>query len=514
MIRYLLAGITGLVVASGWAECPSTPQVTHFFQTGWGVNHNGDRYQRQTQINPGNVKNLRLKWSYGFATKRPRVAPLVTDDTVFIGDAGYGLVALDRESGCERWVNGQLGDHGTALSHGVIGDRVVLVGASRQGGVYVVDALSGETLWQRKVTDDNPGAMHSGSPLVYEDQIFVPISSIEVGLSANPFYGCCTTSGGMAALDLATGTTNWYRRTIPELPKITGRHWVFIEHHGPSGAPVWNAPTLDEARRLLYFGTGQNYSHPTTATSDAIFAVDIDTGEPRWIAQFTEGDAWNIACGADGPNCPQPTGPDVDFGAPPILAALEDGRQLLLAGQKSGDIWAIDPDSGKTVWHQRIGRGGALGGIHWGMAVDPDQALLFVPISDIEALTTQGEAEPGMFALELRSGEPRWKAPRVQSCEGRQCWSGLSAAITAAPGILVAGALDAQIEVYDAVSGRVIWDYDTSGAFETVNGVAAQGGAIDTHGPVLADNLMIVVSGYGSFGQRSGNAMLVFEVPQ
>lgn len=514
MMRALVTGILWLLAGSAMAECPSTPGVTHFYQSGWGVNHNGNRYQRDTQINAGNVHELRLKWAYGFDTKRPRVAPLVTEDSIFIGDGDHGLLALDRETGCQRWINKTLGDHATALSHGRIGDQVVLVGASRQAGVYVVDAGSGKTLWQRAVTDDNPGAMHSGSPLVYEDQIFVPVSSIEIGLSANPFYGCCTTSGGMAALDLATGKTNWYRRTIPQAPQITGRHWFFIEHYGPSGAPVWNAPTLDEARRSLYFGTGQNYSHPTTTTSDAIFAVDIDTGEPRWIAQFTEGDAWNIACGAGGPNCPQPTGPDLDFGAPPILVAVENGRQLLLAGQKSGDIWAIDPDSGDTVWHRRIGRGGALGGIHWGMAVDPEQTLLFVPISDIEALTADGEAEPGMFALDVQTGQQRWTAPRVQRCEGRHCWSGLSAAVTAAPGILVAGGLDAQIEVYDAENGHVIWEFDTGVEFDSVNGVATEGGAIDAHGPVLADNLMIVVSGYGSFRQRAGNAMLVFEVPR
>ena len=174
---------------------------------------------------------------------------------------------------------------------------------------------------------------------------------------------------------------------------------------------MWSAPTLDIKRRQLYFGTGQNYSHPATRTSDAIIAVDIDSGRPRWVAQFTKGDAFNMACTSGGINCPDPMGPDVDFGAPPILTTRADGTELILAGQKSGDIWAINPDSGETVWHNRIGRGGALGGIHWGMAVDPDVGLLFVPVSDIEALPGQDEPEPGMFALDLSSGERRWAAP-------------------------------------------------------------------------------------------------------
>ena len=89
----------------------------------------------------------------------------------------------------------------------------------------------------------------------------------------------------------------------------------------PSGAPVWGAPTLDEKRDLVFFGTGQNYSHPTTDTSDAVFALDATTGERRWVRQFTAGDAYNLSCDiVPGlPNCPDPPGPDLDFGAPPIL---------------------------------------------------------------------------------------------------------------------------------------------------------------------------------------------------
>ena len=486
--------------------------MNKFYQSGWGISLDNQRFQRDTTIDAGTARHLKLKWVYGFGTNTPRVLPLVTEDTIFIGDANVGLVALERRTGCTRWVNEDVEDAATAISHGVLDGRAVLVTAGRGSGVIAMDAEHGATLWQRPVRDDNPIAMHSGSPLVYEDQVFVPLSSLEIGLSVLPFYGCCTTSGGIAGLDLATGKTNWYTRTIPDQPEVTGRHYIFVEEHGPSGAPVWSAPTLDIKRRQLYFGTGQNYSHPATRTSDAIIAVDIDSGRPRWVAQFTKGDAFNMACTSGGINCPDPMGPDVDFGAPPILTTRADGTELILAGQKSGDIWAIDPDSGETVWHNRIGRGGALGGIHWGMAVDPDVGLLFVPVSDIEALPGQDEPEPGMFALDLSSGERRWAAPRVQRCEGRHCWSGLSSGIVAAPGIVVAAGLDGQIEIYDTSTGDVVWSFDTRQELQAVNGIPVSGGAIDAHGPMLAGNQLIAISGYGSFGQMPGNALLVFEV--
>ena len=516
-IAVLLCGAFayGGLEAAGAEDCAaSPPNLDHFYQSAWGIGYNSQRYQADTSIDAGNAASLQLKWSYGFASQSPRVFPLVTPDTIFIGDAGYGLVALDRETGCQRWVNTDAEDVVTSVSAGVLDGRTVLVAAGRMTGIYAVDALTGETIWQRYVDDDNPVPMFSGSPMVYEQQVFVPISSMEIALSANPIYGCCTTSGAVAALDLATGATKWYLRTIPDQAEVVGRHYFFVERRGPSGAPVWNAPTLDEARRLLYFGTGQNYSHPTTDTSDAIFAVDIDTGEPRWISQFTEGDAFNMACTAGGINCPDPMGPDVDFGAPPILARLADGSDVLLAGQKSGDVWAINPDTGETIWHQRIGRGGALGGIHWGMAVAPEQGLLFVPISDRAALEGELEAEPGMFALSIETGERVWSEPRVQRCEGRYCWSGLSSGITAGPGIIVTGALDGMLEIYDSLDGKLLWSFDTLTDFQTVNDVPASGGAIDTHGPTLADDLLIAVSGYQTFGQKPGNAPLVFELPK
>ena len=245
-------------------------------------------------------------------------------------------------------------------------------------------------------------------------------------------------------------------------------------------------------------------------------ALDIDTGQRVWVMQATAEDAFNMACTAAGdhPNCPEPMGPDVDFGAPPILTQTPSGKDIIVAGQKSGDMWGIDPDSGEVIWQTRIGRGGALGGIHWGIAVDPGNGTVFVPISDVPALEGPDEPEPGMFALDLATGEARWSAPRVQRCDERKCWSGLSSAIIAAPGVVVAEGLDGQLEVYDSVNGQLVWSFDTLVDFETVNGVPAKGGSFDSHGPMLADNLLIAVSGYGSFNQTPGNALLVFAAPE
>ena len=118
---------------------------------------------------------------------------------------------------------------------------------------------------------------------------------------------------------------------------------------GPSGAPIWNSPTIDLLRNRLYVGTGENYSTPADGNSDAVIAFDLDSGEKLWVSQQTANDAWNMACLIEGvedhSNCPAENGPDYDFGASVILVSLED-RDIIIGGQKSGNVMGIDPDTG------------------------------------------------------------------------------------------------------------------------------------------------------------------------
>jgi polyvinyl alcohol dehydrogenase (cytochrome) len=504
-------------VASECDNTNKTPGLIHFYSNGWGIDHANTRFQPKSSINADNVSRLRLKWVYGFSTNQPRSYPLVTEDTIFIADGQNGLVALDRETGCTRWLSPQKGPLGSAVIHRRDGDDVSLFFTDRMKEVIAVNATDGKRLWAQS-PGDNPVPMYSGSPLVHGDTIFVPLSSMEIALVANPFYGCCTTSGGMAALDSKTGEVRWHIRSVPEMPHVTGRHFLFVEEHGPSGAPVWGAPTLDANRGLLYFGTGQNYSRPASSTSDAIFAVNVKDGTTHWVRQFTQGDAWNIACtiSTDHVNCPKPVGPDLDFGAPPILTSMPDGSAVLIAGQKSGDVHAMKPETGELLWQKmRVGRGGALGGIHWGMAVNPLLGLVLVPISDVYAgdLTGEGKAQPGLFALDIATGERLWAHERQRRAESKVS-AGLSAAITATSDLVFTSSLDGFIEVIEASTGKLLWSHDTWRDYKAINNLPTAGGAFDAHGPMVADDLLIISSGYGSFGQKGGNALLVFQLEE
>jgi polyvinyl alcohol dehydrogenase (cytochrome) len=285
---------------------------------------------------------------------------------------------------------------------------------------------------------------------------------------------------------------------------------------GPSGAPVWGSPTPDPKRKLIYFGSGENYSTPADGNSDALFAVDAMTGERRWVLQLTAHDAWNGACMVkNGPSCPIENGPDYDLAASPILADIGRGRQAVIAGQKSGDVYAVDPANGKVIWKQQVGRGGMQGGIRFGMALNGYR--LFVGVNDMRQRGDNSESPdygyPGMHALDVRTGKLLWRHVVENKCADRKaCYPGISAAVSVIPGAVFAGQLDGMFRAYDEQTGRTLWEFDTTIPQQAVNGPMAQGGSMSGPGPTIADGYVVTNSGYGFSGSMPGNALLVFSV--
>jgi polyvinyl alcohol dehydrogenase (cytochrome) len=293
---------------------------------------------------------------------------------------------------------------------------------------------------------------------------------------------------------------------------------------------IWSAPTVDEERKLIYAGTGDNFSDPASKTSDAILAFDMQTGKIVWSKQLTENDAYNMGCHlASKEGCPATDGPDFDIGASPILVKLASGRRVLLVSQKSGVAHALDPDhNGAILWAFRVGRGGTLGGIQWGSASDGQN--MYVANSDIS--WTKGEKEfergangnglerrvvdpkigGGLFAISVATGEKIWAAAPPVCGDQAQCSPAQSAAVSAIPGAVFSGSVDGHLRGYSMRDGKVIWDFDTAREFQTVNGLTAKGGSIDGPGPAIADGMVYVCSGYGSWGGKSGNVLLAFSV--
>jgi len=489
---------------------------------GYGGNHEGTGFQsaKLADLSASDVPNLELRWAFAFPdASQARTKPTVIGGDILVGDQYGHVYAIEAASGCVRWT--------FAADTGIRG--AILVGDNEHGdalawfvdfrtSVYALDLSDGSVVWKNRV-GRHPEASNTGSPTLHDGRLFVPVSVMEVAVAMDPTYECCTASGAVAALDASSGELIWYHRVIKEEPVESGKNAIGTRLFAPSGAPVWSSPTVDAKRGLVYVGTGENFTRPTTSTSDSILAIDIETGKTAWSFQALEADAWTMACGSKyDQNCPEANGPDLDFGMAPILVTREDDSQILVAGQKSGLVWALDPDNdGEVLWSSRIGKGGALGGVHWGMATDGRR--VYAPVGDradavIVDVNPDRPVSPGMYALDLMNGNQVWGTPApTDTCLGKQgCFVSYSAAPTAIPGVVFSGGLDGYIRAYSTEDGSLLWEYDTTGEFETVNGIAGHGGAIDGPAPVIAGGMVFVNSGYGMFGQMPGNMLLAFGV--
>lgn len=528
--RAIAAFVTGKAASGGVAadaEGRCTQAAGGFPQAldgprwnGWGVDVANSRFQtaEMAGLTAEQVPRLRLKWAYAFPGASVSFAPpTIVDGLLFIGGTDRKVHALDARSGCTLWTLAIDAAVRAAISFAPLpgSDQFAIFFGDLRANAYAVNALTGALIWKTKV-EEHPAARITGAPVLHSGILYVPVSSLEEAAGSQPSYECCTFRGSVVALEAATGKPVWQAYTIPELPHPTGKNARGTQLHGPSGAAIWSAPTIDVKRSALYVATGNSYSNPPSATSDAILALDLATGKLLWSQQATPKDAYVVACySADKTNCPDDHGPDHDFGQSPILVTLRDGRRVLAIAQKSGVVHGLDPDDGgKILWQTRIGKGGALGGSEWGSAADGDR--IYVANSDIrfrrdgtrQLDSTQGG---GLFGLDLASGKIAMEVPPIACGDRLQCSPALSAAVSLIPGIVFSGSVSGFLRAY-ATDGKLLWEFDTARDYKAVNGVPAHGGAIDGPGPVIAGGMLYTNSGYGQWSGVAGNVLLAFEV--
>jgi polyvinyl alcohol dehydrogenase (cytochrome) len=490
---------------------------------------------RRFQPNPGlakaDVPRLKVRWAFAMTGGS---MPTVIGDWLFIANRSGKFYALDPGTGCVRWVVEDAVSRTTPM---IVKSAVspsgwlTLIG-QRNRTVRAFDAQTGKELWRSAALDANPVAGITGAPVIAGDQVFVPLTSGEEGAARQPSYACCSFQGALAALDLATGKLQWRTKVITEPLHPTHKNAAGTMMQGPAGGAIWSAPTVDAKRGLVYVATGDSYTEVPTKGADAIVAMDMKTGKIRWSNQVTEADNFIVGCNqAQKPvNCPSPDGPDFDFGASPILFHLKTGKDIVLSGQKSGVVFGMDPDSGRTLWSTRVGSGSSLGGIEWGMAADGQR--LYVANADTvnlldEALRKLGReavagglppARPGLSALDPATGKVLWQVPapaapchyagdRSRDRGGGGCMRAQSQAPSAMPRVVFAGTMDGWLRAYDATTGKILWaDSTTDRTYDTVNQVKAQpGGSLDGLGAAIAGGRVFVMSGYNGAANTGGN---------
>jgi polyvinyl alcohol dehydrogenase (cytochrome) len=399
--------------------------------------------------------------------------------------------------------------------------------------VRAFDAQSGKELWHSESLESHRSSGLTGAPVVFGDQLFVPVSSGEEAAAIQKTYSCCTFRGSLIALDLKTGTKRWQTFMIEEPLHPTHKNEQGVQMQGPAGAAVWASPTVDPKRHLIYVVTGDSYTDAPTAGDDAVVAIEMHSGKVRWRHQVTTGDNFVMGCNPPNPspNCPNPMGPDHDFGASAVLVSRPFGGQVLVAGQKSGLVYGFNPDDGRLLWTTRVGEGSALGGVEWGIA--SDNKSVYVPNSDViqllnAAAIAQGKAppgteagsagKPGLTALDPKTGKIRWQAAapeapchyagdRSRDYAGSACIRAQSAAPAVIPGLVFSGTMDGWLRAYDASTGKIVWAFSTTAqTYDTVNGVKDQpGGSIDGTGPTIAGGMLYTMSGFNGAARTGGN---------
>jgi polyvinyl alcohol dehydrogenase (cytochrome) len=509
-----------VIPKSAYCASPAGPVDLQASQAwnGWGPDLRNTRFQPAAAagLAPTEVPRLKVKWAFGFPGVSASGSQVsVVGDRAFVGSRNGLVYSLDAKTGCLAWAfEADAGVRSSPVVGAAPGGSVSVFFGDAHAQIYALDAATGVLRWKVKV-DDHGDAMVTGAVAFHNGRLYAGVSSLEEGSAVIPSYECCMFRGSVVALDAGSGRQLWKTFTLSDAPRPTTKNSAGTQSWGPSGSGVWSTPALDPDRNRMYITTGDNYSNPPTKDSDAIMALALDTGRIVWTTQALAGDAWNVGClesgGTGRVKCPEGAGPDHDFGSSPVLTTLADGRRVLLAGQKSGMLHALNPDTGAFLWQTRVGEGGTLGGIEWGFATDGQTA--YVSLSN--AFEKKSGEAGGLVAINIADGRPRWSAPPAPAatCGDRSgCNTGQPAAVTALPGIVLSGALDGHLRGYEAETGQVILDVNTAGSVQTVNGVPASGGSLNGPGATVAGGMVFVNSGYGSLGFMAGNVLLALSV--
>jgi polyvinyl alcohol dehydrogenase (cytochrome) len=530
--RQALANFLGTVSAEPKREQVSNPCPTSTEWkdgpgwAGWSPGLTNARFQTAAQagLSGDDVPRLKLKWAFAFPDSIGlRSQPAVFRGRVFAGGQDGSVYSLDASTGCVYWSTTVDAEVRSGITVGQVGGQSAVFFGDSSGYLYGLDGASGKQMWKIRL-DEHPATKATSTPVLYQERLYVGVASLEEALSVAAEYVCCTFRGSVLAIQAKDGKVVWKRYTIDEPAKLRPKTRRGSPVMGPSGVGVWTAPTLDPERDALYVTTGDNYSDPPTATSDAVLALRMSTGQILWSKQFTPKDAWNSSCYVEGKiNCPDSDGPDFDFAAASSLISLPNGRRALILGQKSGMTYAIDPDRrGQIIWQERVGKGGTVGGIEWGLATDGRYVYLGLSDMSFEVKLVPGSHERqytldptkggGMFALRVDNGERMWQTPPPGCGDRRPCSPAQLAAVTAIPGAVFSGSLDGHLRGYSTENGKIIWDYDTNREFKTVNGVTGHGGALDVSGPVIAGGMLFANSGSAQRSALTGNVLLAFGV--
>jgi len=495
---------------------------------GWAADPRNTRFVNHPHGKAA-IESMQLKWSFTFPdtgfVQGADNPVAVANGRVYVGNTNHWLYALDAQTGCAYWTFRA----DASIRSGAAVEAGMVTFGDLWGNVYGLDETTGALKW-RHLVDTQSFVRISGSVTAEEGRVFVPVSYLQEALGVHPDRSCCTANGSAAAYDARTGKPLWQTYMIEQPLQYQGLTPKGAKRFGPSGAVIFTPPTLDLKRGLVYLATGNQTTGPYVPESDAIVAVDAKTGAKRWVKtlapeKFGGQDIYHLGCelwvdpSRQGcpPENPGPGGHgDRDFAAPVMIVQRADGKEVLVAGSKDGMLYALDPDAkGNILWQRRLGDGGELGGIEYGMATDGE--LVYAPISDADF--EKNTADGSLNAVDLMTGKLVWRTPTPRDgCKGKKddpspCMNGILSPPVVMGDAVIVGAMDGVLRAYDKRNGRIFWSYDAVRSYTGVNGLEGKGGSFGMGGVTIVGDMMYVSAGtgLGSLAGRKGNVLLAFQ---
>ncbi|HET9015881.1 MAG TPA: PQQ-binding-like beta-propeller repeat protein [Thermomicrobiaceae bacterium] len=461
-----------------------------------------------TNIGTGNVKHLKLKWAFNTGGDVSARAAVVGNVAYFPDWSGH-LYAVKASNGKLIWsrniaadyFNGSLGATVVSRTSPFVdaATGTLYIGTQTGARLLAINTADGSLRWATQL-DAHPWAVDTGSPVVHNGVLYVGVSSLEEAAAADPSYPCCSFRGSVVALNASTGQILWKTYTVPE---------------GYTGGSVWGSTLVpDPQLGVIFATTGNNYTTPAAVQDciaagspesdclspddfvDSVVSLSMATGQVQWATRLASADDWNVACFYPGnPNCPEPAGPDFDFGSGANLITYQTAqgsRTILGAGQKSGVYWALDPTTGQVLWGTQVGPGSALGGIQWGSASDGQR--IYVAVGNLYGVpytlpSGQTSHAGSWAALDPADGHVIWQ---VADPNGAMDLGPM----TVANGVVYAPSMGAQsagtpnMFALNAATGKTLWSY-------------ASGGSV-VAGAVVANDAVYWGSGYANLAVFGG----------
>jgi len=233
-----------------------------------GMGPRGQRFSPLEMINTDTVEQMRPVWAFSFGGEKQRgqeSQPMVKDGVMYVTASYSRVFAVDTKTGDELWeYNARLPDGimpcCDVINRGVaLYDDLVIFG-TLDAKMVALDAKTGKVKWKKKIADYKAGYSITAAPLLVNGKLITGVSGGEFGIV-----------GKVEAYDAKTGDILWSR------PTVEG-HMGYIWKDGKKtengisggkagetwpgdlwksgGAATWLGGTYDPDTNLMFFGTG------------------------------------------------------------------------------------------------------------------------------------------------------------------------------------------------------------------------------------------------------------------